>query len=58
MGRSIGQIDIRKRYGINILAVRQNGKKTLTVTPDMVLTESMTLLVLGDRRSMQKCFKI
>ncbi len=58
VGRSIGQIDIRKRYGINILAVRQNGKKTLTVTPDMVLTESMTLLVLGDRRSMQKCFKI
>ena len=58
VGRSIGQIDIRKRYGINILAVRQNGKKTLTVTPDMVLTEGMTLLVLGDRRSMQKCFKI
>ncbi len=58
LGKSIGQIDIRKRYGINIMAVKQSGKMNLTVTPEMILRESMTLLVLGERRSVQKCFKI
>ena len=33
-GKTIGQIDIRKRYGINILAVRKNGKMDLSVTPE------------------------
>ena len=58
VGKTIGKIDIRRQYGINITAVKENGKMYLTVTPDTVLTESMTMLVLGERRSMQKCFRI
>ena len=58
IGKSIGQIDIRKRYGINILAVKNNGKMNLSVMPDTCLTEDLTMLVLGERRAMQKCFKI
>ncbi len=58
LGKSIGRIDIRRRYGINIIAVRQKGKINLYVTPDMILNTSMTLLVLGERKSIQKCFRI
>ena len=58
IGKSIGQIDIRKRYGITILAVKQDGKLTLSLTPDTALYGYMTLLVVGERKSMQKCFKI
>ncbi|MBE5996442.1 MAG: TrkA family potassium uptake protein [Lachnospiraceae bacterium] len=58
IGKSIGQIDIRKHYRINILAVKQNGRMNLSVTPEMILRDGVTMLVLGDRRSMQKCFKI
>ncbi len=58
IGKSIGQIDIRKRYGINILAIKQNGRMDLTVTPEMILREGVTMLVLGERKAMQKCFKI
>ncbi len=58
IGKTIGQIDIRKRYGINIMAVKQNGKMNLTVMPEMILKEGMTMLVLGERGPMQKCFKI
>ena len=58
IGKSIGQIDIRKRYGLNIMAVKQNGKMNLTVTPETILREDVTMLVLGERKSMQKCFKI
>ena len=58
VGKSIGQIDIRKRFGINIMAVKQNGKLNFAVTPETIMSQAMTMLVLGDRKSMQKCFKI
>ena len=58
VGKTVVQIDIRKRYGINLLAVKQNGIMNLSVTPETVLGEGMTMLVLGARRSIQKCFKI
>ncbi len=57
-GKTIGQIDIRKKYGINIMAVKEDGRMNLTVTPDTVLTSQKTLLVLGEHRAIQKCFRI
>ena len=57
-GKTVGQIDIRKKYGINIMAVKENGKMNLSVTPDTVLNGSKTMLVLGEQRAMQKCFHI
>lgn len=58
IGKSIGQIDIRKKYHINIMAVKQNGKINVSVTPDTVLTTDKTLLVLGTYKALQKCFHI
>ncbi len=55
-GKSIGQIDIRKKFGINIMAVKKAGEMDLRITPDTVLDNDRTLLVLGERRSIQKCF--
>lgn len=57
-GRSIGQIDIRKKYKINIMALKRNGKLELTLSPDTVLEQDQTMLVLGRNRDLQKCFHI
>ncbi len=57
-GKSVGQIDIRKRYGINIMTVRQKGVIDSSVTPETVLQENMTMLVLGERKAVRKCFKV
>lgn len=57
-GQSIGQIDIRKRYNINIMGIRKNGKLELSVSPDMVMEAKNTMLVLGRNKDIQKCFKI
>ncbi len=57
-GRTVGQIDIRKKYGINIMGVKKEGQLDLAVRSDTVLTEDMTLLVLGRYRELQKCFHI
>ena len=58
VGKSVGEIDIRKKYGINILAVKDDGNMNLSVTPDTMLDERKTMLVLGDSRALHKCFKI
>ena len=57
-GMTIGQIDIRKKYNINIMALKENGKMNVAVTPETILTEDKTMLVLGEYKSLQKCFHI
>lgn len=57
-GRSIGQIDIRKKYSINIIGVKTDGKLELSLSPDMVLPAGATMLVLGRSRDLHKCFHI
>ena len=56
--KTIGQIDIRKKFGINIMAIKQDGKINLTIHPDTVLEEGETMLVLGEYKDIQKCFHI
>ena len=58
IGKSILEIDIRKKYNINILAVKENGKLNVTVRPDIILREDKSLLVIGEYKSLLKCFKI
>lgn len=58
IGRTVGEINIRKKYNINIMAVKRNGKLDLTITPETLFAENEILLVLGNNRDIQKCFHI
>ena len=58
IGKSVGEIDIRKKYNINIIGVKQNAKTNVAVTPDTLLFENKTLLVIGEDKALQKCFHI
>lgn len=56
--KTIIQLDIRKKFGINILGVRENGKLNMNITPDTVLGRGKSILVLGQHKAVQKCFRI
>lgn len=58
VGKRVGEVDIRKRFGISILGIRRSGKIDVFVTSDTVLSNDITLLALGEYKSLQKCFKI
>ena len=58
IGETIGNINIRKKYNINIMALKANGKLNLAVTPETMLSSAVTLLVLGEYHNIQKCFHI
>lgn len=55
-GRTAAQLEIRKKYGINILGVKKEGRLMLSVLPDTPLDLADTLLVLGKNRDVQRCF--
>ena len=38
---------IRRKYGVNILGVKRNGKTDVNISPETVLDADMTLLVLS-----------
>ncbi len=58
VGRTVGEINIRQKYNINIMAIKRSGKMDLTVTPDTRFAEGEALLVLGSHKDIQKCFHI
>ncbi len=58
IGMTVGQLDIRKKYKINIMGIKKNGKFTVSITPDTVLTENKTLMVVGEYKALQRCFHI
>lgn len=57
-GRSIGELDIRRRYGVNILGVKRNGKTDVNISPETMLDADMTLLVLGENQELKKHFRL
>ncbi|MCR5732887.1 MAG: TrkA family potassium uptake protein [Sphaerochaetaceae bacterium] len=57
-GKSIIQIDIRKKYGITIMGIKEGGKINLAITPETVLTKDKSVLVLGDQKAIKKCFHL
>ena len=57
-GKTVIQIDIRKKYGINIMGIKHNGKLELSITPDTRFNDGDTILVLGKYKDLQKCFRI
>lgn len=57
-GNTVGQIDIRRKYGVTIMALKENGRMNLSVTPDSVLNPSDTMLVLGEKKALRKTFRM
>ena len=58
IGMTVGQLDIRRKYNINIMGIKNNGKFTVSIMPDTVLTDDKTLMVVGEYKALQKCFRI
>ena len=58
IGKTVGELDIRKKYNINIMALKQEGKLELSITPDTSIAEGQTMLVLGRNKEVQKVFHI
>lgn len=57
VGKTIIDVDVRRKYNVNILACKIGGKISMAITPDTKFDAGQTLLVLGQEENIQKCFK-
>ena len=58
IGKSVGELDIRRKFGINILGIKHAGKTDVSIMPDTILSSDVSILVLGEYKMLQKCFRI
>lgn len=57
-GRSVLQLDLRKKYGINILGIRKEGGLDMRIGPDTLLDGENSVLILGQQREVNRCLHI
>jgi trk system potassium uptake protein TrkA len=53
-GKTVAQLDIRRKYAVNIIAIRSQGKLDLTISPDDVFPKGGTILVAGTLKNVQR----
>lgn len=58
IGKTIGDLDVRRKYKITIMGLKHEGIVDVNVSYDTVLPNKHTMLVLGDVKDIQKCFHI
>lgn len=56
IGKTVGQIDIRKKFDLNILGVRTGGSLDMQVSADTEFKEGQQMLILGKDKDVQKYF--
>lgn len=58
IGKTVGQLDIRNKHNINIMAFKHEGVMDMGVRSTTRFPEHSTMLVLGNTKDIQKCFHI
>ena len=54
VGKTLIELSLRKKYSINVVAVRRNGKINTTVEPASPLEKGMELIVIANTAKLQK----
>ena len=57
IGKSLIQLNIRNKYGINVIAKKTGDKVQINLSPTELLEEGITLIVLGDNKCLEKIGK-
>ena len=58
VGKTIRSLEVRTRYGANIIAVREGGKLRIPPEIDVPLSSTAILVVLGSYNAMEKLEKL
>ncbi len=58
VGRTVGEMDIRRHYKITILALKRDKEFDMAINSETVMPENATIMVLGNIKDVQKCFHI
>ena len=58
LGKTIGELDVRRKYNINIIAVKDKGGVNIALSADTLLKQDATILVIGEHKAIKRWFNI
>jgi trk system potassium uptake protein TrkA len=53
-GKNLIELGLRKKYGFNIVAIKKDGKVSVSVNPEQVLDSETTLIVIANVAKLEK----
>lgn len=54
VGKNLMELNLRRKYGINVVAIRLNGEVMINLDPEKPLSKEARLLVIGNPARMEK----
>lgn len=54
VGKSLMDLNLRKKYSVNVIAIQQNNDVTTDIDPIKPLEETMKMMVVADRTKLEK----
>ena len=54
VGKNLIELNLRKKYGFNIVAIKKGGKVNVTINPEQVLDSETTLIVIANTAKLNK----
>lgn len=57
VGRSLKELDVRNRYGVNVIGIRKHADLRLSISPDAdyVIEAEDHMMVIADVKTLEKC---
>ncbi|MGN0332528.1 MAG: potassium channel family protein [Lachnospiraceae bacterium] len=53
VGKTLKELDVRKKYNVNVAALKEGEKVEINPDPDMPLREGMILVLIGEDKSLE-----
>lgn len=54
VGRTLADLNLRKKYSMNVIAIQNNNDVTTSIDPNVPLEESMKMIVVADKNKLEK----
>lgn len=54
VGKNLLELSFRKKYSLNVIAIKEKGKININIEPSMPLNEDMKLIVIGNKNKILK----
>lgn len=57
-GKTVGQLDLRNRMGLNLIAITNGNDTVIEIHPDTILLEGAKIVVIGRKENIDKLSKL
>jgi len=58
LGKNLIELNLRKNYGLNIVAIKNDDKVSVDINPEIILDNQMTLIVIANTTKLEKLKKL